>query len=86
MADQDRRRFELALHVPGRGNEIGDVGRECRAGEVALALAQASEIEAQHGDPLLSQRPADVDQRLQVFRASKAVREKGVGDDVAIRR
>ena len=75
MPDQNRRRPQLALHVLRSGDEICHVGGEGRIGEIALALAQSGEVEAQDADARSGQRPADVNHRLVVLRAGEAMGE-----------
>ena len=48
VADQDRRRSIGLSQMIGGGHEIVDVGREMRIGKLALAHAEAGEIEAQN--------------------------------------
>ncbi len=75
MTDENGGRLQLALHELGGGDQVVDVRREGGVREVALALAQPGEIEAQHANPRLGQRPADVHHRLVVLRAGEAVGE-----------
>ena len=48
----------------GRGDQVGDVGAEGRAGELALAGAEAGEVEAQRGDTELGQAARELGRRL----------------------
>ena len=50
VTDQDRGRLILLPQMIGRRHQVGDVRRERRVGELALARAEAGEIEAQHRD------------------------------------
>ena len=52
VPDQDRRRPVRLTQMIGGANEIGDVGRKGRVGEIALAGAEAREVEPQHPMPL----------------------------------
>ena len=80
VADQDRgRAIHLAQMVRGR-DQIGDIGREGRVGELALARAEAGEIETQHRDAARGQPLGDALCGEHVLAAGKAVREQRVGD------
>ena len=79
VADQDLRSPQALAHEVGRRHQVVEVGGEVGGGEIALALPQPGEVEAQHRDPLVDQRRADAAERLEVFRAGEAVREQGPG-------
>ena len=70
----------------GGADEIGDVGGEGRIGEIALAGAEAGEVEPQHGDALGGQRGRDAFCRQHVLAAGEAMRKQRVGVDRSIRR
>ena len=53
MTNQQLGRIELLLQVAGDLEQVRDVGREVGIGEIALAVAQAGEVEAQHRDACL---------------------------------
>ncbi len=63
VADQDRGRLSYLAQMVGGLYEIGDIRRERAIGEIALAGAEASEVEAQHGDALERQRRGDTPPR-----------------------
>ena len=75
VADQDSGGLQGAGHVPGRSEQIVDVGCERRIDEVACTLPQASKIETQHSDALLRERAADVHGRFEVLGAGEAMGE-----------
>nr|WP_240045096.1 hypothetical protein [Streptomyces alboflavus] len=62
----------------GRTNEVLDVGGERALGEVAAGLAQAGEVEAQHGDAVCGQGFGDPGRGVAVLAAGEAVREHGI--------
>ena len=79
VADQDRRRLAGFAQMIGGADEIGDVGRERRVGEIALAGAEPGEIEPQHRDALGRERRRDALGRQHVLAAGEAMREQRVG-------
>jgi hypothetical protein len=85
VADQDLGAAPLAAHQVGRRHKVLEVGREVGVGEVAGALAEAGEVEAEDRDPALGQRPADAHHRLEVLAAGEAVGEQGAGGGLADR-
>jgi len=50
VADQDRRRFPGLAQMLSGVDEIGDIGREGRIGEIAFAGAEPREVEGTHCD------------------------------------
>ncbi len=58
------------------GDEILDVRREVRVGELALAVAESGEVEAQHGDATPRQSASDARRRGEVLRAREAMGEQ----------
>ena len=80
VPDQERRGAVLAPEEVRRGDEIVDVRGEIGVREITLAPAQAGEIEAQHGKPLLGERGADRGRGLALLGAGEAVGEDGVGE------
>ena len=79
VADQDRRRLAGFAQMIGGADEIGDVGREGRVGKIALAGAEAGEVEPQHRDALGRQRHRDALGRQHVLAAGEAMREQRIG-------
>ncbi len=75
VTDQDRGRLEALLHELGRGHQVFHVRGVPLLAELALALADAREVEPEHRDPLAGQPAGDMDHRLQILRAREAVRE-----------
>ena len=76
VADEERRREAAAAQEVGRGEDVGDVGREARFGEIPLAFADAGEVEPQARHAArreLARQPHD---RLEVLAAGEAVREE----------
>ncbi len=86
VADQDGWPLVFALEEVRRGDQVAHVGRERRVGEVAFAFAETRKIEPQYTDPGVTQRPADIDHGLVLFRAGEAMREERVGDRSLIHR
>ena len=70
----------------GGADEIGDVGRKGRIGEIALAGAEAREVEPQHADALGGERGRDALGRQHVLAAGEAMRKQRVGVHRPIRR
>ncbi len=85
VADQDRGRVQRAAQMIRRGNEIVDIRRERGVGELALAGAEAGEIEAQHGDAVHLQAVGDAARRPVVLAAGEAVREQRHRARLAVR-
>ncbi len=79
MAEQDLRRPVMFLEKPDGGEQVADIRREIRVREVAFALAEAGEIEAQHGDARIGQRPRDVRRGFEVLGAGETMREQRIG-------
>ena len=76
------RRF-VVLAQPLRGcDEVRDVGGEIGVRELALASAEAREIEAQHRDAPGRERPADARGRERLLRAGEAMREQRISERV----
>ncbi len=78
MADQDFRRRVMLFKKAHGSEQIADVRREVRVGEVALALAETGEVEAQHGEAGIGQGSRYVTGGLQVLGTREAVREQGI--------
>ena len=76
MSDQDRWRGERAAQMVGGRDQIVDVRRKRRVGELAFTCAQAGEIEPQRRNAALLQPIGDVAGCPIVLAASKAVREQ----------
>ena len=79
MADEELRRVARRAQECGRRNEVGDVRAEVGVGELALALAEAGEVEAQHRDPSGGQGLGDPGRREDVLRAGEAMGEDSKG-------
>jgi hypothetical protein len=85
VPDQDRRRGERAAQMIGGCDQIVDVRRKRRVGELAFAGAQAGEIEPQRRNAALLQPIGDVAGRPVVLIANKAVREQRDRANFAVR-
>ena len=85
VADQDRRRLSGLAQMIGGADEIGDVGGKGRVGEIALAGAEAGEIEPQHRDAFQGQRGRNSFRRQHILAAGEAMREQRVGNRFALR-
>ncbi|MGY4310007.1 hypothetical protein ACVIJ6_007250 [Bradyrhizobium sp. USDA 4369] len=79
MADQDGGRLPGLAQMIGRADEVGDVGRERRIGEVAFAGAEAGEVEPEHRDAMRRQCHRDASRRMRVLAAGEAMREQRIG-------
>lgn len=76
MAHQQLRRLVLLFEEPSRRDEVGHVGAEVRVGEVAVAFAQAREVEPQDAEARLGEGPRNADGGLEVLATGEAVREE----------
>ncbi len=76
VPDENINRHQRLTQVGGSGDQILNVGGEVRIREFALAHAEAREIEAQDGEPALSEFARDPGRGKNIFRAGEAVREK----------
>ena len=76
MAHEDGRGFPLLFHECGRRNKVVDIGREHAVGKIPLTLAQTGKIEPEHPDIPVSERTADMADRVQVFAAGETVGEQ----------
>ena len=85
MPDQDRRRLAGFAQMVGSADQIGDVGRECRVGEIAFAGAEPRKVEPQHRDAFDCKRSGDPFRRQHVLAAGEAMREQRVGERLALR-
>ncbi len=85
MADDQFGGGELGAQKVGGGDQVVDVGGEIAVGELALAAAEAGEVEAQHGDPGLRQCLRDERSGAGVLGAGKAMREQGIGHRISFR-
>ena len=70
----------------GGAHEIGDVGGKRRIGEIALAGAEAGEVEPQHGDAPGRERHGDALGRQHILAAGEAMREQRIGRNLAVGR
>jgi hypothetical protein len=86
VTDQDRGSFAGRAQMVSGADEVGDVRGEGRVGEIALARAEAGEVEPQHRDPPRRQRHRDALRRQHVLAAGEAMRKQRIGVDRAIRR
>ncbi len=84
VPDQDRRRLTRLPQMVGGEDEIGDVRRERRIGEIAFAGAEPGEVEPQHGNAARRQRRRDAPRRQHVLAAGEAMRKQRVGLDGAV--
>ena len=85
VADQNRRRREFLPQVIGGGDQIVDVRRECRIGELTFAGAEPGEIEAQHGDAVKGQTFGNAPRRAIILAAGEAMGEQRHGADRTLR-
>ena len=76
MADQEARCTDLAPHEIRSRDQVIDVRRKIGVGELALAGAEAGEIEAQNGEAEPGQLLADARGRENVLRAGETVGKK----------
>src|SRR5260221_1816584 len=65
--------------MAGGSDEVGDIGGEVGIGELALARAEAGEVEAQRGDAVRGELLRDAARGEDVLAAGEAVREERVG-------
>ena len=79
VAEQKCRRLVLVGEKSNGREQVADVRGKIRVGEIAFALAETREVEAEDRVPGGGQRLADVCGRPQVFRASEAVRKQSIG-------
>ena len=77
--------WSLARRQLLRGAQVADVRGEVGRGELALAGAEAREVEAQHRHAHPRQVGGDAARGQQVLRAGEAVGEQGVGADRPVR-
>ena len=78
MADQHGRRLIMRPQIVDRGRQVGDVRGEAGVGELALAAAQACEVEPQHRHPDPREVGGDAAGGQYVLRTGEAVGEEGV--------
>jgi hypothetical protein len=86
VADQDRGRPACLAQMIGGADEIGDIRREGRVGELAFAGTEAGKVEPQHRDAPGSQCNRDAFRRQHILAAGEAMRKQRVGVDRSIRR
>lgn len=81
VPDEQLRRGDRLRHEARGGHEVGDRSRVGRGAEIPVALAQPGEVEPQHRDPAVGERPADHHRGTDILGAGEAVREDrhGVG-------
>ena len=79
MADQELRSGARRAQERGCRNEVGDVRGEVGVGELALARAEAGEVEAQHREPSGGQGLGDPRRGEDVLRAGEAMGEDSKG-------
>ena len=77
VSDDDLRRLAMAAQMVGGGHQVAYVRREVGVGELALAVPQSGEVEAQHRDPARCQPRRDARGGEDVLRAGEAVGEEG---------
>ena len=85
VADQDGGGAVVVPEVVRGGHQVGNVGGEVGVGELALAMAQAGEVEAQHGNAVARQTLGDAGGGEDVLRAGEAVGEERIGADGPLR-
>ena len=78
MPDQDRNLAVFAIQEFDRREQVVNVGREVRVRELALALSQTGEVEAQHCDALIIEGARDVAGCPEVLRAGEAMCEQRI--------
>jgi len=76
VADQQTRRHAARPQVIGGGNQVPQVRTEIGVGKVAVAGAEAGEVEAQRGDAACGEAGGDAARRNHVLAAGEAVREQ----------
>jgi len=59
--------------VIGGGDQIADVRREIGVGELAVAMAEAGKVEAQHRHPRLGQRAGNLRGRKNILGAGETM-------------
>jgi hypothetical protein len=85
VTHEKARRLVLRAQEVRGGHEIGHVRGEVGPREVALAFAEAREVEAEDGEPAIGQGARDVPRGAQVLRAREAVGEERVPAELAPR-
>ena len=83
VTDQDLRRLVPRLQGRSGAQQVIDVGGKVGVGEIAVAVAEPGEIEAQHRDTARRQRAADARGRRDILAAGKAVGKQRVGAHLA---
>ena len=86
VADHERRRLSRLAQMVGGAHEIGDVGGKRRIGKIALAGAEAREVEPQHGDALGGQCHGNAFGRQHILAAGEAMRKQRIGVNLAVGR
>ena len=76
VTDQDRRRGEFLAQMIGGSDQVVDIRRKRRIGELAFAGAKPGEIEAQHGDAVQFKAVGDMTRRPDALAAGEAMREQ----------
>ncbi len=82
MADEQLRGLQVSGQEARGIHQILHVAGEMRRAKISLALPQAGEIEAQHGDPLARQRLGDIHRCPDVLGAGEAMREQCASPEV----
>ena len=85
VADQDLRRHVVIAQEVGGLHQILDIRGEVGVGEIALAGAEAGEIEAQDGDAVARQLFGNSAGRKDILRAGEAMCEQREGARLAFR-
>src|SRR5262249_2259227 len=85
MADQYRGRAIRFAQIIGRSDQIVNVRRKMRIGELASAAAESSEIETQHADAVHRQPLRDALGGRYFFATGKAMSEQRKGHWLAKR-
>ena len=79
MPDQDLWRFVRLAQPAGCRNQILYIGGETGIGELALAVAQPGEVEAQHTEPQVGERVGDARRGSDVLATGEAMGEQRKG-------
>jgi len=76
VTDDQGRRAVLTLEPPSRRNQIIDTRREVGIREIALALAEPGEVEAENRESGIRELAGERDRRAEVLRAGETVGEE----------
>jgi hypothetical protein len=79
VSNENSRRLVALFEKLCRGDQIPHVRRKIGLGKVPFTFPQTGEVESQNANLLAGQGPAQSSDGPEVFRAGKAMCEKGVG-------